>query len=53
MVGYATVLAVNNTWTLEDLGGAILLSTEGTVSPATLELAVAIGIALAREFAAG
>ena len=53
VVGYAPVLAVNNTWTFEDLGGALLLATEGTVSSATLELAVAIGVTRAREFAAG
>ena len=53
MIGYAPVLAVNDTWTFEDLGGALLFATEGTVSPATLEIAVTFGVTLTCEFAAG
>ena len=53
VIGYAPVLAVNDTWTFEDLGGALLLAAESTVSPSTLKLAVTIEVSLTRKFATG
>ena len=49
---YATILAVDNARTLEDLSGGFPLAAESTVSTTSLELAVAIRVALACEVAA-
>ena len=53
VVGYATILAMDDAWAFEDLRGPFLLATESTISPTTLKLAIPIGITLSREVAAG
>ena len=51
VIRYAPILAMNDTWTFEDLSGALLLATESAVSSSSLKLAVTIKVSLTRKFA--